>query len=80
MKKVRCICSLYFNITLGKVYDVIKYNYYNDLSIYTIEILDDDNINKLFQFNVSNGSGRIVGVFEDATIEFRNETISEILS
>lgn len=80
MRKVRCIRPLYLDITVGKVYDIIDYEYHNELITYTIEILNDENLIMVHQMKVRNASDIMVDVFEDVSIEYRDEIIDEILS
>ena len=80
MRKVRCLRPLYLDITVGKVYDIIDYEYHNELITYTIEILNDENLIMVHQMKVRNASDIMVDVFEDVSIEYRDEIIDEILS
>lgn len=78
MKKVRYIptTTLMYNVlTPYKVYDVINYELNLKLKCHVIYILDDSGIKNFYFFSIHDVSP----VFIDATSEYRNEIIDEIL-
>ena len=73
MKWVKCIISSSKNVsglTTGKIYDVIKYNKYNDDAIV---IKNDYNQEGIYYMKDSTGVW-----FEDATAEIREEKLKEL--
>lgn len=73
MKRVRCLRGE-SSLTYGKIYDVIR-----EYTIGTTHLFDIQNDNKLvYGYIMNNHFGDIL--FEDATIEIRNEIIDGILS
>lgn len=85
MKKVKFIGDVQkyktFNLTYGKVYDVIKYN----------RNVDNDFIDKYDEIYIINNEGEDIShtfpvsdtylnIFQDVTSEYRNDIIDEILN
>lgn len=78
MRKVKYIPAThlaYSRLTIGKVYDVISYEYDLKLNCNIIYIRNDEGVTDWYFASIHND----VSVFIDVTHEYRNDVINEIL-
>lgn len=81
MKKVKCVSDINDYITVGGIYDVIDSKYHPNGYYHKIFIYDD--IGELCEYHIkclNFRTGKEVILFIDATNEYRNLTIDDILS
>lgn len=82
MKKYRCVNIFRKDISLGKIYEVEEYirGSYNSPYTDKITIINDN-----FEYSTLNlytliSQNTYLELFRDVTVEYRNETINEILA
>lgn len=80
MKKVIFLGSTYSSLTIGKVYDVVKYNqgYKNQLGYSTASIVINNDFNDLLTYYIFTTFGD--AIFKNITSEYRNDIINDILN